>query len=343
MIVIDCHSHATGFDLWNLGARRFPTSQSVLDFADRLARNEVDFAATYPLATSFHFDLNRLVAGQLSDDGPEPFPYAFLNRQHLYESFHFGQQRILPFAAVDPQREVAAQLDYLAKVAGCLFGLKYHTRTTAGHPNHLIGSGLLELAIEFDLPITIHSARHPTDCDPQYIVALAERYPQARFNIAHAAAFRDSVLHAVAALDNVFVDCAPWYVNLDEVQNNQWDDVAQLSFEDPMQALAELYEIIPNALLWGSDAPWTSYADSAGNPVSLHSYEDEAGLLFDLPPEIRYRIACENPARWLFGRPLADDALRAAVATRHSSLREFHSGLLDARNLRSQFREDNTS
>jgi hypothetical protein len=106
--VIDCHAHATGVDLVNLGRRRFPTTQSAQDVAYRCAAANVDFAACYPIAVPFHTDLNRLVSGVASGNGAESFPFELINKQHLFECAVGGANRLLPFAAIDPTVDARA-------------------------------------------------------------------------------------------------------------------------------------------------------------------------------------------------------------------------------------------
>ncbi|MGH3567405.1 MAG: amidohydrolase family protein [Pseudonocardia sp.] len=320
--ILDVHTHATGFDLLNLARRRYPTSQSVLDLADRLAWNGVDYAACYPIMTPFSYDLNGMARGIEAPGGPEEYPYAMVNAQHLYECAYFGTGRILPFLAIDPSSSVIRQADYVRAMNDVVFGLKYHSKTSNSHPQSLITSGFLTLAHELDLPITAHSARTPSNCDPESVIFVARAGGAVRVNVAHAAAFQDTSLRLIRDTPNLFVDCAPWLTNLDSV-DPEWPDLCPLTYADPAQALYDLYEKVPESLMWGTDTPWTSYADRSGAVVSRHSYEDEVGILRSLPTEVQEKIAWINPCRWLFGT--TDEAVIGRVIERRLSSLATHT------------------
>ena len=214
--IIDSHTHATGFDLVNLGRRKIPTGQSALDLAFRCEQNEVDYAACYPIALPFHTDLNRLVHGRAEGIGPEAHPFELINRQHLFECGAQGSGRLLPFVAIDPTSEPVAQMNFVRTCSELIFGLKYHSTIAGQSVAVLEESGFTELASHLDLPFTLHSWLSPDHSRPEHVLAIAERRPQVRINVAHAAGLDASVVRRVASLPNVFIDCSPWQLNLQD-------------------------------------------------------------------------------------------------------------------------------
>jgi len=303
--IIDSHTHATGYDLVNLGRRRIPTGQSALDLAFRCEHNGVDYAACYPIALPFHTDLNQLTRGRVEASGPEAHPFELINRQHLFECGAQGNGRLLPFMAIDPSVEPLAQMNFVRTCSELIFGLKYHS-TIAQRSAEVLGlSGFAELAAHLDLPFTLHAWTSPEYSKPYHALALAEKWPKVRINIAHAAGLDVSIIKRAASLPNVFIDCAPWQLNLWDHKNNSGysgDDWPT----DTRGALLMLYELAPHAVLWGTDVPWTARIDRSG--TLTFSYESEVNLLRSLPPDVVVAIAWTNPIRWLFGDVPYDQA-----------------------------------
>lgn len=296
--IIDSHTHATGFDLVNLGRRKIPTGQSALDLAFRCEQNEVDYAACYPIALPFHTDLNRLVHGRAEGIGPEAHPFELINRQHLFECGAQGSGRLLPFVAIDPTSEPVAQMNFVRTCSELIFGLKYHSTIAGQSVAVLEESGFTELASHLDLPFTLHSWLSPDHSRPEHVLAIAERRPQVRINVAHAAGLDASVVRRVASLPNVFIDCSPWQLNLQDYLGHSGTRSGLWS-ADARAALLMLYDLAPHSVLWGTDAPWTSRIDNSGS--SAFTYESEVDLLRSLPSGTVAAIAWANPVRWLFG------------------------------------------
>jgi predicted TIM-barrel fold metal-dependent hydrolase len=197
-----------------------------------------------------------------------------------------------------PWVDAAAQLRLLEHMAGVIYGLKYHT-TIAGASAALLGpSGFASWAVAADLPVTVHSWFTPEHSSAKYAVELAERYPDLRLNIAHAAGFDLNIIRRIEQLPNAFLDCAPWQLNLHDhhaVAVGDEDDWPT----DPLTALTMLHDLAPTSLIWGADFPWTSRFDMH---VRLDfSHESEVQLLHRLPPPTRRAISWGNTLRWLFG------------------------------------------
>lgn len=321
MRFLDCHTHATGFDLWNLGAQRFPTSQSARDLALKVRQAGIDYAVCFPLATSFYFDANATVRGRVSPGGPEEFPYALVNNQHLREVALFGDGTLLPFLCIDPLRHVDRQIELLEQAKGSIFGLKLHTRTTNSSPLDLRGTGLLEFAEAAGLPLLIHAAAAPSNCRPELILDLADMNPEVRMCIAHAAGFDLPSLERAAATPNVFVDPSPLLTNCVEALRSATPTLGHSSFSDPASILRRLAELLPDTLVWGSDEPWTAYCGPDGEVWTMFDYADEVAILKAQSPNHQAAIGWRTSCRWLFGASAGQ--AESVIQTRLADLARF--------------------
>ncbi len=130
-----------------------------------------------------------------------------------------------------------------------LFGLMYHT-AIAGESVAILGRiGFASFAADAALPMTVHSWYAPEWSLPVHVLDLAYRYPSLRINIAHAAGFDLAVIRKIQELPNLYLDCAPWHLNLQDYRaahgaGGDWP-------EDPRTALMMLCDMAPSSLLWG--------------------------------------------------------------------------------------------
>lgn len=309
-VSIDIHTHS-GFDHMNIVRKRYPTSQSVKDLELKLRIAGIDYAACFPCPSSFYyFDFRdfSIKGKQLTELPAESVPYEYANRQLQYEASLFGNGRILPFASILPNHDEVGQVESLEQYAKKeqLFGLKLHTLPTRVRPISLIDSPFMQLADTYSLPVMIHSG--PDEFSrPEDIITLARHHQSVRFCIAHTGRFEKSAYEMLKDTDrNVFFDTSPFLslcaLTPLDIERGKGGEKLKLAYEDSRSALLQLYGIIPDNLMWGTDEPWTTITDDVqGTILTKFDYFDEAKLLKSLPDEVRIKIANDNTQRFLFG------------------------------------------
>lgn len=309
--VIDGHTHA-GFDHYSIIRKRYPTSQSIKDLVFKLDNSGIDFSITFPCPNStYYFDLMSLpTQEQVLEPRPiEAFPYEFSNRQLFYESSLFGKDKIMPFGIIFPGYEEDNQVKSLEEYAqkGFLFGLKHHTMVGGISAKKLINSPFIDFARKYSLPIMIHSGVDKNS-RPENVMDLAKHHPDVRFCIAHAGEFEKSIYEMFLKIHykNVFFDCSP-FISIStlgkmDVRKGETSGRLKLEYDNPQQALIQLYNIIPENLIWGTDEPWTTITDDLKGKILVKvDYQDEVDLLNTLPKNIREAISFTNTTRFLFG------------------------------------------
>lgn len=309
--VIDCHTHV-GFDHYNTIRKRYPTSQSIKDLVFKLDSSGVDFSIAFPCPNStYYFDLMSLPTQEhILDPRPvEAFPYEFSNRQLFYETSLFGKDKVMPFAFIFPGYEEDKQIKSLEEYAqkGFLFGLKHHTLVGAISAIKLINSPFTGLAEKYSLPIMIHTGVDQNS-KPEHVMDLAENHPDVRLCIAHTGEFEKSAYERFlkASYKNVFFDCSPFIsiCTLAEMDARRGKTASKLilEYKNPHEALVQLYNTIPQNLIWGTDEPWTTITDDSDGEILVKvDYQDEVDLLRSMPKNLREDIAFNNTIRFLFG------------------------------------------
>jgi len=222
----------------------------------------------------------------------------------------FGQN-VLPFLAIDPKEKADDQITSLRFLLEReeIYGLKLHTLATRSSAADLINSPFVTLAMEYELPMLIHSSYHAENTLPRHIFSLVDAYPQLKICIAHFGGFDHACLRKAESYANIFFDSSPFLSscrlaiegNSELVSPNRID----IDFSRPLIALRDLVTRFPGKILWGSDEPWTATSDSTGRLLTNFAYEDEKELI-DLLSSIsqtrlRLEIAHDNILRFLGG------------------------------------------
>ncbi len=306
--IIDSHSHA-GFDATNIVRRRYPIAQGILDMVRKMDANGVSHAAVFPAPSDlFWFDARGVAFDANWEPSREPaerFPYEHANRAHFSEVELFGRDRIMPFANVLPGVKEEEQIDLLREFTSTdqLFGLKFHSLATHTPLSSFVESLFARFAQDHSLPVMFHSG--PDEYSrPEQALDVAEELPDLRICIAHAGDFEATFFNRLRAgrSENLFVDVAPHITNCHFAQQRTDGEVLDLAYEDPLEVLAQVYDLIPDRVLWGTDEPWTTVTDDANKKILVKvTYEDEVALLNRLPDQIRRSMSYVNPMRYLFG------------------------------------------
>lgn len=308
--LIDVHTHS-GFEMYNLVHRRYPTSQNVVDLESKTRLSGIDYVVVFPFPGQQFYrkppeDLSK--SSDLSQ-GTEESPYYLANRQLLYEISMFGNDRFLPFANIFPGVEESLQARNLEEPIrdGKLYGFKLHTLATQTSADKLGNSVFLDLARSYSLPILIHSGPD-TLSDPMNIIDLAGQNPDIRFCIAHAARFEKRIYDYLKdnPNENLFIDSSPFLsickLTLQDIEDGANGEKLDLAYDSPGQALQDLFGMLPDNLIWGSDEPWTTITDDRNSGIlSPHNYQDEVSLLKSLPAGVISQIAHHNTSNYLFG------------------------------------------
>jgi predicted TIM-barrel fold metal-dependent hydrolase len=203
---------------------------------------------------------------------------------------------------------VDAQLRNLRSLVSDIAGLKVQTTTIESPIKALMTTGreLMVMAEQLDLPVLMHTAVLPGDCWSKVADCLevAAAYPKVRFNLAHSLRFHAGFLRRAAAMPNVWVDCAAHLAHCElAVADGQIiaprTDRVDADYSKPAAVLEAIHAILPGRYMWGSDNPFMSWCDD--DIRILHSYEQEADVLADLPAVVRRSMTSTAPESWLFG------------------------------------------
>jgi len=311
--LIDGHTHI-GVDLMFYLRGHYPYA---LDWPTLVRLGEsagVGRFVVFPMVTNLSLGIAALREGRIDPgEGLEAVPYAFENRRLMEEITHLfpeWEERALPLWMIDPSRRQPRQVAALRELRGRFrcSGLKIQATILRSFITDLLGPGecLLDYAEENRLPILIHSSIHPEDpwSAVDAILRVARARPGIRFSLAHSCRFDRPSLDRVAELPNTWFDCSAHRIHC-ELAVRESPIVAvparrfPSDYRDPDQVLADLAAQYPDALIWGSDAPFDSYVD---REVALRgSYPAEAATLHSLDAATRERIASVNPLRFLHG------------------------------------------
>ena len=165
---------------------------------------------------------------------------------------------------------------------------------------------MLDFAADHNLPLLIHSSIDPTDKWSQCadILAVAESRPDVRILLAHSCRFHQPSLRKVAKLPNTWFDCSAHVVHCECVVKGLTtvapeDTRFPSDYNSPETVLKDLATAFPEKLIWGSDAPFYSYADS--NIQLTSSYVREVARLDALPPALLESVCHVNTLAWLHG------------------------------------------
>lgn len=320
-MLIDCHTHV-GIELGQYLTGGFPYGQHLSDLVREGRSCGVDRFLVFPMVTHLAQNIGALRQSRVSaDDALEQVPYAWENRRLMSEVHHLFPDEgraALPLAMFDPAREVEAQVAALRELRGSYRFYALKTQPTMLQAPisalHGVGRAFLELANEWDLPLLIHSSVRADDLWAQAsdILDVAEKWPGVRFCLAHSCRFDRVCLDRVAALDNCWFDCSAHGIHcLLAARDNPTVAPPERRFESdytrPEMVLRDLAEAYPGKMMWGSDAPYYSFAartqanasKPAGRAALISSYQAESAYLHALPAAERAGVGHDNTLAWL--------------------------------------------
>lgn len=297
VICLDSHSHSGGIDLYNYQHTRLHTTQNMRDLALKMQLAGIDYFVVYPMASSTYFDSITFLPTRIDD-----FPYELSNKSLIYESGLFGTNASI-FPAVHPTEKVREQIRFLEDELSkdTISGLKFHPLATHTTVNDLFRSDIARLLKEYNLPITVHSSDFDEYSDPKLIFRWIEKNPEIVVNVAHCGFFDKEFYKGVGNFEKLYIDTSSFSVLCKLFENRHVGGHIKLKWEDPSEALLELFHIVPDRLMWGTDEPWTCYTDYNGNLIVDGDIFKEKRLLDSLPKEVKEKISYYNPLYFLQG------------------------------------------
>ena len=322
--VIDVHSHA-GVSIKAYACREYPYAETVETLRCRQrASRVVDVNVVFPIGADLYFEPAELSAGRCVPAARplSPAPFVAENEMLLAEIYEFGPQHaghFLPFVAIDPGRDVQAQLDALRRLAKAypIFGLKVNPVMVQTPVTELLTTGreLIELAGEKDWPILLHTTQHRQEQYSRADLAfeVIEKYPDLRFCLAHCIGFHREHVRRADELPNVWVDTAALTIQVQLAREENEivaspDERIDADYSDHTKVMQAMMEQFPDTTCWGSDTPFYTFcsrrkqAEGVWREFALEaSYEDELAALTALPHPLQAQAASVNPLSFLFG------------------------------------------
>jgi predicted TIM-barrel fold metal-dependent hydrolase len=286
-----------------------PYAQDFRGLVAQAGRNGVQRLVTFPFVAYFGWE----GGGFPVPEGSAEFsvPYAFENRRMLEEVFELNgdiSKSALPFVIVDPARKQCEQVEVLGGLRERypVRGIKIQATMIEAPIRSLLGEGscLVDLAAEWNVPMLIHSSIAPEDVWSQAgdILDIAEARPEVRFCLAHSCRFHQPSLERLGRLSNTWFDCSAHAIHCDAVEAGLGIVAAPgerlpVDYSRPDVVMKALYDLLPDRMMWGSDAPFYSYADRTLKLFS--SYEREIAALDGLSERERTAILHDNTLRFL--------------------------------------------
>lgn len=319
--VIDVHTHI-GLTVSGYLSGSYPYCQSAESLLCRMDQHAVDYAVTFPYGEGTFFDIvQSLHKGKRVPANPKlsDAPYVAENRllcQEIYEATPGAATRLLPFVCIDPGRRVRVQLREIEALAGNhpIYGIKVAGVTTHSSHKHLMGkaAGFVDFARARNIPMLMHSTAYKQDkyCYNEINLAVAKKFGDVRFCLAHCLGFDRPHLDQAHAMDNVWVDSAAMKIQVeaDEVLAPP-ERRYPSNYADHKAVFRDLVHSYPRTLVWGSDSPAYSYVTKRrypdGTVVNFDlqgTYGMERDALDALPPPGKRRVSDTNTRRFLFGQ-----------------------------------------
>ena len=310
---IDNHVHIGVDPLFYLNGWS-PYALGLPEYLAAAERCGIDRAVVFPFVSYAGLDIPALREGRTTIPGAfDGVPYRFENRRLLGEIFSLHPKcadRVMPFLMADPGRLAVEQVGEWRQLIRefKVSGIKIQATIIQSPISGLLGKAacILDFAGEHNLPLLIHSSIDPADKWSQCadILEVAESRPDLRFLLAHSCRFHHPSLRKVGELPNTWFDCSAHVIHCECAVKGMptvapEDTRFPSDYSSPETALKDLAVAFPDKLIWGSDAPFYSYADS--NIQLTSSYAREVACLDALPPDLLRNVSHLNTLAWLHG------------------------------------------
>ncbi len=305
----DVHTHV-GLDFGFFLRGWWPYACTTQELLAHMDAHHIDRAVCFPFTLPSAFDAQAFAARGRIELLSGRVPFDRENGLLIQEVRRIdADRRLMPLAMFDPQREVEGQLRILRALVEDIAGLKVQS-TTIESPIRALrtdGRELMAMAEQLDLPVLMHTAVLPGDRWAQVADCLevAGAFPKVRFNLAHSLRFHAGFLCQASAMDNVWVDCAAHLAHCELARADgpviaAKGDRLDADYSRPARVLEAVHAILGDRYMWGSDNPFMSWCDDRIRVI--HSYDDEAAVLAELPEPVRASMCTTGPEGWLTGR-----------------------------------------
>ncbi|MDR9380379.1 MAG: amidohydrolase family protein [Natronomonas sp.] len=183
--------------------------------------------------------------------------------------------RLIPFATVHPDDDGVGEIVREAFEAGAR-GLKFHCPVQECAPADPRIESALEVAVEYDRPITYHGGTAPMYEDDPNVGAdrfaeVVESFPDLRVNCAHMGTYEvDAFVEMAREHENVYLDTT-------FAMSTEAEEI--MGF-DPSSIDDEVFETLSGSIVYGSDFPNIPYpyraerAELLGRDLSAETYRD---------------------------------------------------------------------
>lgn len=202
--------------------------------------------------------------------------------------------RLLTHVGVDPRRENALEIMRQGVEENGAIGLKLHP-TTGFYPDDPICTPLYEKALEYKIPVLIHSGNEPAPLQikfsqPKYIDTVAAEFPDLRIIIAHAGhGWWQEAIDLACVKPNVCVDFAGW--QMEYVSGKDY-------FYGPLRFAIDM--LGPWRVLFGTDGSmldmivspqdWVLAMKEYGSPSGIDFSEEEIDIVLGRAAARLYNI-----------------------------------------------------
>lgn len=305
---IDCHTHSGICTSW-MENDKYPHSFLTSELILKMYEHNFDCAIVFPFPSA-NYAADRTI-------DPLTVPYQAENKQLINEVEQFKNDRVklLPFPMFSVAHAIDEQIRLLEAFAqkGMIFGLKYYPDMDKLPVSTLFTQGkpFIDFLLKYNLPLTIHTSENATlsagYSSPTVIVQEAKKFPKLRVAIAHMGHFNAEAINTVIRehITNVFFDVSP-LLHICHIRTiNSNAKMLDLPYSQPVLVLEELCRMLPDQLLWGSDAPF-NFTCNLNNPnhnkdVFRFSVRENVRVLESIS-ESNMRLLCtSNPKRFLIG------------------------------------------
>lgn len=311
-LLIDCHTHI-GVDPVFYFKGDFPYAQDFRGLVDQARRNGIDRLIIFPFVVYYGW---KDVQPPLLTEGIDfSVPYDYENRRMLQEVYELNSdisEVAIPFAMFDPARSQKEQVAALRKLKEefPIKGLKTQPTIIQAPIRELLteGRGLMDLAAEWDVPVLIHSSIAANDPWSQTsdIMDVVEEWPNVRFCLAHSCRFDLPSMERLKTLANAWMDCSAHCIHCDSVLDGLSnvavpERLMPADYTRPDKVMKVIYDLMPDKLIWGSDAPYYSYAAKHDGVTMrlLSTYEREIQALDLLSESEKTAVLHYNTLRFL--------------------------------------------
>ncbi len=301
-MIIDVHTHV-GFNAKRAFNGIHPFCQSAQDLVRKMDQFGIDTAVTFPFEPTLYDDPKDYYT--LIPTGLMEYPYQYENRLLIDQVKKFGKDRLIPFACVDPLREVdkqAAQLRAWAE-EGLIRGFKIHTKSMQADGRTMINSPFAAIAEEFKLSMLFHTYMQEV-AHPLHVMEFVKNHSSIHVCIAHGGGFIQEFYDELEKVNpqNFFIDLSPTTALLTFIRKESKErgfTVLDLPYENPQEVVQQMVKNYGEYIVFGTDEPFTTYINDLEGGSIISDMGKELEIFRSLSTEDFEKVTDSNPRRFL--------------------------------------------